>query len=162
MTEITHVFRWRRAVRLEGCAGLEQKGPASERKGVEQPDRRRQTSRKEWSCGNPAARDGIIVIVGIEHVEYGSGPKEPVVLAAKLDVDGRLRGDKRLNVGLVVVHPPGSKEPARHIKREPFRHDIPGEPRIARPLRHQGNLVARKRPLAERCVYVSHPAAHAR
>src|SRR5690242_15584415 len=148
--------------RLESGAGLQQECPARQRKGVEQPDRRRQTSRKERSRGNSAARDGVIVIVLVEDVEHGSGPEEPVVLAAELHVGGRLRGNKRLNVGLVIVHPPGSKEPARHIKREPLRDDIPAEPRIARPLRHQRDLVARKRAFAECRIHVSRPAAHAR
>src|SRR5262245_53358927 len=95
-------------------------------------------------------------------IEHGGGPNEPIVFAAELDVGGRLRGEQRLNVGLIIVHAPASKEPARHIKREPLRYDVPGESRIARPLGHQGNLVAGKRALAESCVYVGHPAAHTR
>src|SRR5262252_1639688 len=102
---------------LEGGTGLKQECPARQRKGVKQPDRRRQPGRKEWSGRNPAACDGVVVIVLVKDIEHGGGPEETIILPAKLDVGGRLRGDQRLNVGLVVVHPPSAKEPARHIKR---------------------------------------------
>jgi len=101
-----------------------------ERIGIEHADRW-QGARKEGPSRDAAARNRVVVLVQVEQVEHRGRPEEAVVAAAEL------RRDQRLNVLLVVLHPPRAEEAAGHVEDQQLLHDVEDQPRIARPARDQ-------------------------